>query len=273
MPIYMDVHESLGGASQDDIREAHAADLATQDEFGVRWLTWWFNAPQGKAFCLVEAPDPDTAVACHKKAHGLAPHEIIEVSGDAMAGFFGDFSKDSHDQAVLPEKGNEPDTAIRAIMFTDIVGSTSLSTAHGDAAAVRAVELHDEVVRSCIADGDGREVKHTGDGILASFTSISGAVDAAIAMQRRLASMRGGEDAIEITVGLSAGEPVNKDDDLFGATVNLAARLCAHAASNQIIVSSAVKDLALGKPYRFLPVGSIALKGFDEPVHAYEVQY
>ena len=62
MPIYMDVHESLGGASQDDIREAHAADLATQDEFGVRWLTWWFNAPQGKAFCLVEAPDADTAV-------------------------------------------------------------------------------------------------------------------------------------------------------------------------------------------------------------------
>ena len=81
----MDVHGSLGGATQDDIRAAHQKDLEMQDQFGVRFLTYWFNQPDGRAFCLVEAPDADTAVACHKASHGLAPHEIIEVSGDAMA--------------------------------------------------------------------------------------------------------------------------------------------------------------------------------------------
>ncbi len=275
MPIFMDVHGSLGGATQDDIRAAHQKDLEMQDQFGVRWLTWWFDDGKGKSFCLVEAPDADTAVACHKASHGLAPHEIIEVSGDAMAGFFGDWAKDSHDQAVFPDKGDAPDTALRAIMFTDIVGSTSLSTRLGDAAAVRAVETHDAVVRASIERCDGREVKHTGDGILASFVSISRAVDAAIDMQRELAALRSGQhdDAIEITIGISAGEPVNKHDDLFGASVNLAARLCAHGEPNQIIVSSAVKDLALGKPYRFASVGSIALKGFDEAVHAYKVEH
>ncbi|MDJ0496453.1 MAG: DUF4242 domain-containing protein [Acidimicrobiia bacterium] len=275
MPIFMDVHGSLGDATQDDIRAAHQKDLEMQDQFGVRWLTWWFDDGKGKSFCLVEAPDADTAVACHKASHGLAPHEIIEVSGDAMAGFFGDWAKDSHDQAVFPEKGHSPDTALRAIMFTDIVGSTSLSTRLGDAAAVRAVETHDSVVRACLERFEGREVKHTGDGILASFVSISHAVDAAIDMQRELATLRSAQrdDAIEISIGISAGEPVNKHDDLYGASVNLAARLCAHAESNQIVVSSAVKDLALGKPYQFAPVGSIALKGFDEAVHAYEVEH
>ena len=274
VPIFMDVHASLGDATQDDIRLAHQKDLEMQEQFGVRWLTWWFDDGRGKSFCLVEAPDAGAAVACHKASHGLAPHEIIEVSGDAMASFFGDWAKDPHDQAVLPDRGDAPDTALRAIMFTDIVGSTSLSTRLGDVAAVRAVESHDAVVRACLEQHEGREVKHTGDGILASFVSISHAVDAAIDMQRKLAASRSEQraDAIQISVGISAGEPVNKDDDLYGASVNLAARLCAHAEPDQIVVSSAVKDLALGKSYGFAPVGSLALKGFDDPVHAYEVE-
>lgn len=274
MPVYMDVHGSLGDATQDDIRAAHEKDLATQDEFGVRWLTWWFDDGVGKSFCLVEAPDADSAVACHKAAHGLAPHEIIEVSGDAMAGFFGSWSKDAHDQAVFPDKNNEPDTALRAIMFTDIVGSTMLSTQAGDDAAVKAIEMHDGIVRSCIDEADGREVKHTGDGVLASFVSISGAVDAAISMQRQLAERRGvDDDAIEIRVGISAGEPVNKNDDLFGASVNLAARLCAQAAPNGILVSSAVKDLAIGKPFAFEDEGTVELKGFDDPISVFAVSW
>lgn len=275
MPVFMDVHDSLGEASSEDVRAAHERDLAMQDDFGVRWLTYWFNDAGGKAFCLVESPDAETAVACHKAAHGLSPHEIIEVSGDTLAGFFGEWQMDDGDRVVLPGSDGAPDTALRAIMFTDITGSTAISSTQGDEAAMRALELHDGVVRECLAIGSGREVKHTGDGILASFVSVSGAVDAAIEMQRRLEERRSTTEGstIEVSIGISAGEPVHRSNDLFGASVNLAARLCSHASPSQILVASAVRDLSIGKGFVFVDSGTIALKGFEEPVQVYEVPW
>ena len=73
MPIYMDVHRDLGDVTEDDIRAAHQRDLEMQGDFGVRFLTFWFNQPDGRAFCLVEAPDKAAAIACHKASHGLGP--------------------------------------------------------------------------------------------------------------------------------------------------------------------------------------------------------
>lgn len=72
-------------------------------------------------------------------------------------------------------------------------------------------------------------------------------------------------------IGISAGEPVSERQDLFGAAVNLAARICAQAAPGQILVSSAVRDLSVGKPIVFADQGPVALKGFDDPVRLFEV--
>ena len=274
MPIYMDIHESLGGATPDDVADAHKRDLEMQDRYGVRWLTYWFNDAGGKAFCLVESPDPDTAVACHKEAHGLTPHRIIEVSGDSLAGFFGEWQTNAHDQVVLPGAEAEPDLALRAIMFTDIVGSTELSSVHGDAVARTVVKAHDEVVRSCLVDTDGSEVKHTGDGILASFVSVTKAVECAIAIQRELEELRADDGAIpDVSIGISAGEPVSESNDLFGAAVNLASRLCSHASAGEILASRAIRDLTIGKQFQFTDEGRIALKGFDEPVGVFRVEW
>ena len=175
MPIYMDIHESLGDATAEDIADAHKHDLETQGEYGVRFLTYWFNDSGGKAFCLVESPDADTAVRSHKAAHGLVPHRVIEVNGDSLAGFFGEWNLDAVDRA-LHEGSDEPDEGIRTIMFTDIVGSTKISSEHGDAVAMQMVHAHDEIVRSCLDSANGREVKHTGDGILSSFVSVSACI-------------------------------------------------------------------------------------------------
>ena len=79
MPMFMDVHPGLGDATPEDVAAAHARDIALQDEYGVRWLSYWFNDPEGKAFCLVDAPTAEAAKACHKAAHGLMPHDIIAV--------------------------------------------------------------------------------------------------------------------------------------------------------------------------------------------------
>jgi hypothetical protein len=80
MPLFMDVHERLPeGASAKDVAQAHAADVQTQDQYGVKYLKYWVDEQGGKVFCLVEAPDADTAVRVHREAHGLVADRIHQV--------------------------------------------------------------------------------------------------------------------------------------------------------------------------------------------------
>jgi class 3 adenylate cyclase len=271
MPIFMDVHRDLGDVTEDDIRAAHQRDLEVQDEYGVRFLTFWFNQPDGQAFCLVEAPDKESAIACHKASHGLAPHSMIEVERPTLSSFMGDWEASVPDIARIEGPGTPVDTGLRAIMFTDLVDSTLASTLHGDAHAVEVLDRHDRIVRAALADHGGREVKHTGDGILASFSYISKAVDAAVAIQRAFGEIDDTGPGSRVRIGISAGEPVDRADDLYGAVVNLAARICGHADGGQTLVSAAVKELAIGKSLGFIDRGPISLKGFDEPVRLYQV--
>jgi hypothetical protein len=124
----MDVHPGLGDATPEDVAEAHRRDLEMQDEYGVRFLSYWFSDPDGKAFCLAEAPDPQSLASCHKVAHGLMPNEIIEVGAPTLAQFMGYTETDPTDRVTVDGR---PDTALRAIMFTDIEGSTAVSTSQG----------------------------------------------------------------------------------------------------------------------------------------------
>jgi hypothetical protein len=79
MPLFMDVHENLPGATAADVAVAHEKDLAVQGEYGVNYLRYWVDEPDGKVFCLVDAPDPDTAAAVHKEAHGLLADHVYPV--------------------------------------------------------------------------------------------------------------------------------------------------------------------------------------------------
>lgn len=270
MPLYMDIHPGLGDATPDDIAEAHRKDLAIQDDFGVKFLTYWFSDdPEGKAFCLVEAPDAESLNAAHKAAHGLMPHDVIEVGAPTLAQFMGFTETDENDRVTVDGRA---DTALRAIMFTDIEGSTAVSTSHGDAAAMELVRRHDQVVRDALEERGGRIVKHTGDGVFASFNSALRAVESSVSIQQRTS-----EDQTEATpelavkIGLTVGEPVEDSEDLFGASVNLAARICAHAAGGQTLVSGTVRELTIGKGIDFRSMGEIGLKGFPDPVALFEV--
>jgi hypothetical protein len=80
MPLFMDVHQKLPeGAGMKDVEAAHAADLQTQEKYGVKYLKYWVDEGQGKVFCLVDAPDAETAATVHREAHGLVADEIFEV--------------------------------------------------------------------------------------------------------------------------------------------------------------------------------------------------
>jgi hypothetical protein len=79
MPLYMDVHNIDGGVSCDDVAQAHRADVQTQGEYDVRYLRYWVSEPEGKVFCLVEAPSAEAAADVHRKAHGLVADSIYLV--------------------------------------------------------------------------------------------------------------------------------------------------------------------------------------------------
>ena len=81
MPLFMDVHETMPeGAGLDDVAGAHAADVKVQDQYGVKYLKYWVDEKARKIFCLVEAPDADTAARVHREAHGLVADNIFEVT-------------------------------------------------------------------------------------------------------------------------------------------------------------------------------------------------
>jgi class 3 adenylate cyclase len=271
----MDVHVGLGDATPEEVAAAHARDVEVSGKHRVRFLTYWFNEDAGQVFCLVEGPDEDAVIAGHKEAHGLLPYNIIEVDPSGLGSFMGDWQQNASDRAMVAGLGLEPDSGIRAIMFTDLEGSTAISTRLGDAAAMEVLEVHNSVVRECLATSGGREVKHTGDGLMASFLSVSSAVECAANIQRNLRAKmdEAPERAARVRIGISAGEPVMDADDLFGAVVNLAARICSHAEPAQILVSRTVRDLVIGKPLEFIDQGATPLKGFPEPVHLFEVPW
>jgi hypothetical protein len=75
----MDVHNMEGGVSASDVAEAHKKDVETQGQYGVNYRSYWVDESKGKIFCLVEAPDADTAARVHREAHGLVADEIYEV--------------------------------------------------------------------------------------------------------------------------------------------------------------------------------------------------
>jgi len=80
MPLFMDVHNLDGAVSAEDVAKAHQADLETQEKYGVEYKRYWVDEEAGKIFCLVDAPDADTANTVHREAHGLVADEIYEVS-------------------------------------------------------------------------------------------------------------------------------------------------------------------------------------------------
>jgi hypothetical protein len=80
MALFMDVHNLGEPVSITDVAKAHEADLATQDQYGVHYLRYWVDEGEGRIFCLVDAPDAESAATVHKEAHGLVADEIHPVA-------------------------------------------------------------------------------------------------------------------------------------------------------------------------------------------------
>lgn len=174
-------------------------------------------------------------------------------------------------RAFLADDGSGDESrsfsGFQTILFTDLESSTALTQRLGDEVAQELLGRHNATVRAALDEYSGREVKHTGDGIMASFRSAVAAVHAALQIQRELRDCQ-----IRARVGLNAGEPIAEGDDLFGTAVQLAARITDRAEPGQVVVSNVVRELCAGKQFTFESLGEVSLKGFSEPVVLYEAR-
>jgi class 3 adenylate cyclase len=160
--------------------------------------------------------------------------------------------------------GAELDRVLATVMFTDIVDSTKRAAALGDRMWRATLDRHDEIVRQQLARFRGREVKHTGDGFLATFDGPARAVRCAGAIADTVQPL-----GIAVRGGLHTGEIELKGEDIGGIAVNIAARVAAMAGPGETLVSSTVRDLVAGSGLRFDDRGRHALKGLPEDVQLY----
>ncbi len=266
--MYMDRHDAPG-LTPEEVANAHIRDVEVQERHGVRFHTYWFDPDNGSVFCLAEGPNEQALEAVHQEAHGLLAGTILELDPSvALNELLG-----TRPEFPLGTPYAAP--AMRAIVFTDLAGSVEQTSRLGDDGHLALLRAHDKIIRDELVTHDGREVKHTGDGIMAAFTSVASAVAFAIAAQRAFRDHNHSSAVpLDVKIGISAGEPVTDDNgDLFGAAVQLAARLCDFASAREIAASVAVRELSVGKQFRFEDRGLVQLKGLPDPITAYSVSW
>jgi class 3 adenylate cyclase len=264
MPLFMDRHD-VPGVTAEQVAQAHMADLEMGAKFGVQFLAYWFDAEQGEAFCLAKAPTGESLTAVHQATHGLIPNEIISVSENNVLRLLGRMSETGGDTAAV--------NPFRTILFTDLEGSTSILEAVGQSRFMDLLAEHDLIIRRALVAAHGREVKHTGDGIMASFDDVAAALQCAMAIQAGFEARAGNapETELRVRIGIAAGEPVDHNDDLFGSTVTLASRICGAAEAGRILVSDVVRDLGTERGFTFDEGREVVLKGFTTPARVFEV--
>jgi class 3 adenylate cyclase/pimeloyl-ACP methyl ester carboxylesterase len=236
---------------------------------------------------------------------------FVLLEGSQPAPYLGDTGAvlDAIEEFLGPPGGEKPerapDTAFRAVLFTDIVEHTRMMQRLGDERGRGVLREHERITREVLKAHGGTEVKTMGDGFMASFSSVTKAVECAIELQKafdernrevgaqqprdegdtREASsvaaplrpapepLSHAREPLQIRIGLNAGEPIEEEGDLFGATVTLAARIAARAEGAEILASMAVRELCAGKGFSFADRGDFVARGFEEPVRVFEVRW
>jgi DNA-binding NarL/FixJ family response regulator len=161
------------------------------------------------------------------------------------------------------------------ILFTDIEGSSAIFERLGDDGAHALVSEHNRMLRELVETHGGIEVKHQGDGLMLAFSSARRALLCAVDIQASMIERNAvePETALSVRIGLNTGEVISEDDDYFGSTVILAARIAAAARGGQILVSEATKAVAGRVDVPLTDLGVHNLRGLSEPCRLYEVAW
>jgi class 3 adenylate cyclase/pimeloyl-ACP methyl ester carboxylesterase len=216
-------------------------------------------------------------VGANRNIASVLPNaRMILLEGDSFLPHIGDAraALDVMREFLGPGSSTPPAHAgaFRTILFTDIEEHTPLMARLGDEAGRELLREHDRITRTMLREHGGEEVKAMGDGFMASFASVTLAVQCAIALQRAFESRNdAAAEQLHIRVGLNAGEPIAEDGDYYGAAVIAASRITAHARGGEIVASNVVRELCAGKGFLFGDRGLVPLRGFDDPVRVFEI--
>lgn len=189
---------------------------------------------------------------------------LVEIPGEDHIIEFASYWREVYDRHVAFITEMAPESPVlrpyAAVLFTDIVESTSESLADGDERWKSKLDAHDRTTEMVVSEHNGQVIKSTGDGVLATFSAPSDAVDAAIELRSNLDTF-----GVRIRAGIHAGEIEARDGDISGSVVNLAARTMNAAPAREIFVTSSVRDQLLGSRFEFVDTGLHDLKGFRTP--------
>jgi class 3 adenylate cyclase len=168
------------------------------------------------------------------------------------------------------------ETTTVTLLFTDVVGSTRLRQHQGETAAQAIMNAHNQIVRQQIAEHAGQEVKTTGDSFMVAFDSARKGVECAVGVQRALHDYNRRHPAhpVKVRIGLHTGEAIHDGHDLFGTSVDAAARIMGRADGGEILVSDTLKAvLGASKDFGFKQRKRVRLKGFAESWRLWEVAW
>jgi AraC-like DNA-binding protein len=232
----MDRHDVSDEVTAEIVAQLHQADLKIQDQFQCRGLTYWFDEKRKTAFCLVEAPAKKAIQKMHQFAHGKVPNQVIEVDPKIVESFLGRIEDPQKAKNNSLNIINDP--AFRTVM---VIVLKNLRRKQKDADTF--TSLLDKILK-LLKIHEGSLVKHAENYFLASFKSVTNAVQAAFEIKSSLKAFENEfpGNHVVLKIGLSAGAPVTEKKLFFEDTIKLAERMC-KAVKGEIIISSAVKEL------------------------------
>ena len=215
--------------------------------------------------------DPMVSEEMAREVAALMPNaRYVEVPGEGTLHQIGDpteIMREIESFLAAEQLDVDPDRVLATVLFTDVVDSTSRAAELGDTRWRDLLDHHDEVIRRQLQRFGGREVKHTGDGILATFDGpargVRCASAAVVAMERA---------GLPIRAGLHTGECERRGTDMGGMAVHIGARVCGEADPSEVLVTSTVKDLVIGSGLHFAERGPRRLKGVPEELRLFAAQ-
>lgn len=239
MPLFMDFHK-IPNLTIEDVVRAHVADMAIQEQYGVKYLQFWVNQKDGAVFCLTEGPDAETCEKVHQMAHGNLACAITEVDVGTYKLFMGENHK--LELGLVKNQDDSIDLGYRHILVATgrgLAGSTSQSDLH--TLEIPAWARHN--VLESIRKYNGREVRQPGeDSVIAVFNDATDAIKCSLQMRRTLLPDPH-QPSLVFKIGISCDQPLTEDGEFFTRAIKLSHRLIQTAQDNEILISPLVKKL------------------------------
>ncbi len=296
-PLASQIYADMSGRREYPDAAAHLADWYEQSitpEVAARRMlanVGWDCTPQLEkihipVLVVHRVNDPTFTIEQGRGiAAGLKNAQFVPIEGHSHLPPFGDpepilqaihafLDEDPASRRAQPDERAPQQGPLKIVLFTDLVGHTEMMQRLGDDRGREVLREHERITRDLLKQHSGAEVKTMGDGFMASFASVTKAMDCAIALQRAFAAhTESMPEPLPVRIGLNAGEPIEEDGDLFGSTVIMASRIAAKADAGEILIPEPIRHLLTGKSFVYADRGETVLKGFEDAVRLYEVRW